>query len=87
MSGLVLESLRLLLLPHWVVESLRPLGLVGLVAGGVTELVIIVGGGRARIESVPVLTVCVVTGKRPLPLLPFKGFESEAVELVEGRDS
>ena len=88
MSGLVLESLRLVLLPHWVVESRRPLGFVGLVAGGVTELVIIVGGGRARIESVPVLTVCVVTGRRPaLPLLPFKGFESEAVELVEGRDS
>lgn len=47
-SGLMpaLES-RLLTRPHCVVESRRPLGAVGLVAGGVTELVIIVGGGSA----------------------------------------
>lgn len=56
-------------------------------AGGVTELVIIVGGGSDRIESVPVLTVCVLMMGNSPPLFPFKGFESDAVELVEGRDS
>lgn len=87
-SGLVFESLRLLLRPHCVVESRRPFCPVGLVAGGVTELVIIVGGGRVRIESVPVLTVVVLTtGRSPPPPFPFNGAESEAVELVEGRDS
>lgn len=46
-SGLALESLRFTR-PHWVVESRRPDGgAVGLVAGGVTLLVTIVGGGRA----------------------------------------
>lgn len=95
MSGLVFESLRLLLRPHCVVESRRPFAPVGLVAGGVTELVIIVGGGSVRIESVPVLTVVVlIIGKSPPPLplpppppFPFDGFESDAVELVDGRDS
>lgn len=95
MSGLVLESLRLLLLPHCVVESRRAFGLVGLVAGGVTELVMIVGGGRERIESVPMLTVCVlIMGNNPPPPpppppfpFPFAVLESDAVELVEGRDS
>lgn len=48
LSGLMpaLESL-LFTRPHWVVESRLPFGAVGLVAGGVTELVMIVGGGRA----------------------------------------
>lgn len=60
---------------------------MGLVAGGVTVLVIIVGGGRHRIESVPVLTVLWPrTGRRHVPF-PFVGLESDAVELVEGRDS
>lgn len=47
-SGLTpaLESRRLTR-PHCVCESRRPFGAVGLVAGGVTELVMIVGGGRA----------------------------------------
>lgn len=45
-SGLALES-RLLIRPHCVVESRRPDGAVGLVAGGVTLLVTIVGGGKA----------------------------------------
>ncbi|BFG02210.1 uncharacterized protein DMAD_01781 [Drosophila madeirensis] len=47
-SGLwpAFESRRLTR-PHCVVESRRLLGAVGLVAGGVTELVMMVGGGRA----------------------------------------
>lgn len=85
----------MLLLPHWVVESRRAFGPVGLVAGGVTELVMIVGGGSVRIQSVPILTVVVPSGKSPPPPppfplllpLPFNGFESEAVELVDGLDS
>lgn len=73
-SGLVFESLRLLLRPHCVVESRRPFCPVGLVAGGVTELVIIVGGGRVRIESVPVLTVVVLTTGRS-PRFRFRSME------------
>lgn len=46
LSGLALESRRFTL-PHCVVESLRPGGAVGLVAGGVTLLVTIVGIGNA----------------------------------------
>lgn len=46
-SGLARESRRFTR-PHCVVESRRPDdGAVGLVAGGVTELVTIVGGGSA----------------------------------------
>lgn len=91
LSGLVFESLRVLMRPHCVVESRRPFCPVGLVAGGVTELVIIVGGGSVKMESVPVLTVLWPTvrlGNSAVPLLlPLIGFESDAVELVDGRDS
>lgn len=70
-SGLALESRRFAR-PHCVVESLRAFDAVGLVAGGVTELVIIVGGGRAW----HALSVVWLTNKL--------GPESDAVELVDG---
>lgn len=74
LSGLTLESL-LFTRPHWVVESRRPDGgAVGLVAGGVTLLVTIVGGGSAWQP----ISELVVTKY---------GAESEAVELVDGRCS
>lgn len=72
-SGLALES-RLLTRPHCVVESRRPGGAVGLVAGGVTLLMTIVGGGSAWHPVSTWLTLKY-------------GPESEAVELVDGRCS
>lgn len=72
-SGLARESRRLTR-PHCVVESRRPLE-VGLVAGGVTLLIIIVGGGNAWHE----LSTCITAN--------MDGAESDAVELVDGRCS
>lgn len=74
-SGLARESRLWTTRPHCVVESRLPFGgAVGLVAGGVTELIIIVGGGSAWHP----VSVCVVTNNWP-------GHDS--LELFDGRCS
>lgn len=68
-SGLARESRRFIR-PHCVVESRLPAtGAVGLVAGGVTLLITIVGGGNAW---------------HPVSTWANSGPESDAVELVDG---